>query len=126
MDYVQIFLIKKKHAYPIQPHIRLSSPSSRYVSDHGFNGYKAVCQHKLLAGPAPSTTTPNGPTTTPSSPPSAPRVYPPCLLEWKSAVRHSGLMALAAHLPGTRTPLPVHVHSWMSGEDFAHEALKAK
>ena len=87
------------------------------MSDHGYNGYKTVCQHKLLAGAAA--------VCAPSPAPPPRRVYPPCLLEWKAAVRHSGLMALTVHLPGSDT-VTGHMHSWMNGEECAQQMLKVK
>jgi myosin-15 len=43
---------------------------NRYVSDHGYNGYKAVCQRKLLQSSRIEW--------------QLARNYPPCLLEWRS------------------------------------------
>jgi len=51
---------------------------SRYVSDHGFKGFKSLAQHKLLDGLS-----------------TAQRMYPPCLLEWR-ANQTLGAMALLA------------------------------
>jgi len=43
---------------------------NRYVSDHGYNGYKAVCQRKLLRSSRIEW--------------QLARNYPPCLLEWRA------------------------------------------
>jgi hypothetical protein len=43
---------------------------NRYVSDHGYNGYKAVCQRKLLQSSRIEW--------------QLARNYPPCLLEWRA------------------------------------------
>jgi len=45
----------------------------RYVSDHGFNGYKSYCQQKLLQGPDWAAV--------------IPRKYPPSLLEWNASAK---------------------------------------
>jgi len=43
---------------------------NRFVSDHGYNGYKAVCQRKLLQSSRIEW--------------QLARNYPPCLLEWRA------------------------------------------
>ncbi|KAJ8897656.1 hypothetical protein PR048_003005 [Dryococelus australis] len=43
---------------------------ARYVSDHGYDGYKALCQRKLLQSARVES--------------NLARNYPPCLLEWRS------------------------------------------
>jgi hypothetical protein len=43
---------------------------NRYVSDFGYNGYKAVCQRKLLQSSRIEW--------------QLARNYPPCLLEWRA------------------------------------------
>ena len=58
----------------------------RYVSDHAYNGFKAVCQHKLL-----SCMGIEGPLC---------RFYPPTSLEWK-ATKKRAAMAMEAKLPNS-------------------------
>lgn len=54
----------------------------RYVSDFAYNGYKPVCQHKLILAIQKSQ---QGSETA--------RTFPPCLLEW-TASRERANMAL--------------------------------
>lgn len=56
----------------------------RFVSDFGHDGYKEFCQHKLLQCFNIRS--------------SLCRTYPPCLLEWKAALRRAN-MALTAKFP---------------------------
>lgn len=64
--------------------IVLISPHTRYVSDFGYNGYKACCQHKALQSEGID--------------PRHHRIYPPCALEWKAARKRAN-MALEARMP---------------------------
>ena len=61
----------------------------RYVSDHGYNGYKAVCQQKLMQACS-------------MNPPLA-RVHPPTVMEWKCN-RKCVNMALEARYPDGKCP----------------------
>lgn len=67
----------------------------RYVSDHGYDGYKSVCQRKLLSGH----------TCTPPARSSA-----PCLLEWR-ANRKRFNTALEFTMPDSET-MTAGVESW--------------
>lgn len=67
----------------------------RYVSDHGYDGYKGVCQRKLLSGH----------TCTPPARSSA-----PCLLEWR-ANRKRFNTALEFAMPDAET-MTASVESW--------------
>ena len=49
----------------------------RYVSDVGIDGYKWFCQHKALQCARVD--------------PHLSRIYPPCLLEWKAALRKANM-----------------------------------
>lgn len=68
---------------------------NRYVSDHGYDGYKGVCQRKLLSGH----------TCTPPARSSA-----PCLLEWR-ANRKRFNTALEFAMPDGET-MTAGVESW--------------
>lgn len=81
----------------------------RFVSDHAFNGYRTLCQHKLLRSHA-------------ADYPTA-RYYPPTLLEWNSA-RQQTNMALPVRLPSGNV-VECHLDSWANGEELARLALCA-
>ncbi|XP_068102481.1 unconventional myosin-XV [Hyperolius riggenbachi] len=83
----------------------------KYVSDFAYNGYKPVCQHKLILAIQKSQ---QGSETA--------RTFPPCLLEWTASRERAG-MALDIHcLDGTKTLCPIH--SWSDGEEAAGDVLR--
>ncbi|XP_066511963.1 unconventional myosin-XV [Hoplias malabaricus] len=83
----------------------------KFVSDYALNGFKALCQHKLLQAMQKSHL---GPETS--------RTYPPSLLEW-TANRKKAHMVLQVHcFDGVSFLCPVH--SWTSGEDLAGDILQ--
>lgn len=81
----------------------------RYASDHSANGFKLVCQHKLLRSHSYEF-------------PSA-RYYPPTLLEWVAS-RKKAKLSLPVFLPKGNF-VNCHVDSWTSGEDCAKLAMCA-
>ncbi|XP_046693235.1 unconventional myosin-XV [Silurus meridionalis] len=82
----------------------------KFVSDYAPDGFKAVCQHKLLHAMQKC-----------QSGYEAARTYPLSLLEW-TVIRKKAHMALQVHcLDGTSLLCPVH--SWTSGEDLARVVL---
>ncbi|GAB1609364.1 hypothetical protein Ahia01_001221900 [Argonauta hians] len=91
----------------ILPSNSLSKYLLKYVSDFGPNGYSDLCQHKLLQSAHMR--------------PSLCRTYPPCLLEWKAALRKAN-MALSATFPDEDIQVG-HVDSWTTGEKFASHLL---
>ncbi|KAJ8413507.1 hypothetical protein AAFF_G00080140 [Aldrovandia affinis] len=83
----------------------------KYVSDYAINGYKAVCQHRLIQAMQKSK---HGPETA--------RTYPLSLLEW-TANRKRANMVLQVHcFDGASFLCPVH--SWTSGEDLSGDILQ--
>ncbi|XP_063171131.1 unconventional myosin-XV [Candoia aspera] len=83
----------------------------KFVSDYAFDGYKPVCQHKLMQAMAMG-----------QDGAEATRAYPPTLLEW-TASRDRVNMALDVYcFNGDHFSCPVH--SWTTGEGLAASVLK--
>ncbi|XP_035390988.1 unconventional myosin-XV [Electrophorus electricus] len=83
----------------------------KFVSDYALNGFKALCQLKLLQAAQKA---PLGP--------EAARTYPLTLLEW-TAIRKRARMVLQVHCSdGVSFLCPVH--SWTTGEDLACDILQ--
>ncbi|XP_052401798.1 unconventional myosin-XV [Carassius gibelio] len=83
----------------------------KFVSDYALNGFKAVCQHKLLQAMQKSYLVPE-----------ASRTYPLSLLEW-TATRKKAHMVLQVHcFDGVSFLCPVH--SWTNGEGLAGDVLQ--
>ncbi|XP_054281634.1 unconventional myosin-XV-like isoform X2 [Macrosteles quadrilineatus] len=79
----------------------------KYVSDHAYNGYKALCQHKLLQSHG-----------------QWPRSLPPSLIEWR-ANRKRVNMALQLQFPDGETTT-ASVDSWTRCEDLCSTVLQAR
>uniref|UniRef100_W5MCF5 Myosin XVA n=1 Tax=Lepisosteus oculatus TaxID=7918 RepID=W5MCF5_LEPOC len=93
------------------PSSKLEKYLLKYVSDYAYNGYKAVCQHRLIQAMQKSQ---YGPETA--------RTYPLSLLEW-TANRKRASMVLQVHcLDGESFLCPVH--SWTTGEELAGDVLR--
>ncbi|XP_029433068.1 unconventional myosin-XV [Rhinatrema bivittatum] len=93
------------------PSLNMDKCLLKYVSDYAYDGYKAVCQHKLMQAMQKAQ---HGPETA--------RTYPPSLLEW-TANRERANMALDVHcFDGLQLPCPIH--SWMVGEEVARDVLR--
>ncbi|KAJ8363986.1 hypothetical protein SKAU_G00128170 [Synaphobranchus kaupii] len=83
----------------------------KFVSDYAYNGYKAVCQHRLIQAMQKSK---YGPETA--------RTYPLSLLEW-TANRKRANMVLQVHcFDGASFLCPVH--SWTNGEGLSGDILQ--
>ncbi|XP_072514080.1 unconventional myosin-XV [Salminus brasiliensis] len=83
----------------------------KFVSDYALNGFKALCQHKLLQAMQKSHLGPE-----------AARAYPLSLLEW-TANRKKAHMVLQVHcFDGVSFLCPLH--SWTNGEDLAGDVLQ--
>ncbi|KAJ7427469.1 myosin XVB isoform X3 [Willisornis vidua] len=111
------------------PSPALEKPLLKFVSDHGMEGYNAVCQHKILTA-APYTETDCA----------SSRAFPPTQLEW-TANQRRGKMVLDVHtfnvllqpwlwvLTVFSVPeekFSAEVESWMTGEQFAGWILSAR
>ncbi|TRY59058.1 hypothetical protein DNTS_008381 [Danionella cerebrum] len=93
------------------PSVKMEKYLLKFVSDHAYNGFKAVGQHKLIQAMQKSLF---GPETA--------RTYPLSLLEW-TANRKKANMVLQVHcFDGTSFLCPVH--SWKSGEELAGDILQ--
>ncbi|XP_076846163.1 unconventional myosin-XV [Brachyhypopomus gauderio] len=93
------------------PSEKLEKYLLKFVSDYAPDGFKAVCQHKLLQAGQKAALVPG-----------AARTYPLTLLEW-TANRKRARMVLHVHCSdGVSFLCPVH--SWTSGEDLACDVLQ--
>ena len=82
----------------------------KYASDHGHDGYKSVCQQKLLKFAFLDSTTS--------------RSYPPSMLEWRSNKKKTA-MALGTECVDGKSH-PCGVESFTTAEDFAAAILDGR
>ncbi|XP_063236075.1 unconventional myosin-XV [Bacillus rossius redtenbacheri] len=82
----------------------------KYVSDHGYDGYKALCQRKLLQSARVESNLARG--------------FPPCLLEWRSNRKRVN-MALGSECPDGETRTAA-VDSWTTCEDLAAQVVRER
>ncbi|XP_041432611.1 unconventional myosin-XV [Xenopus laevis] len=93
------------------PSTNLDKYLLKYVSDYAYNGYKPVCQHKLIQAIQKSQ---QGSETA--------RNFPPSLLEW-TASRERANMAMDVHcFDSVKISCPIH--SWTDGEEIAGDVLR--
>ncbi|CAM5156263.1 unnamed protein product [Eretmochelys imbricata] len=95
------------------PSPALEKPLLKFVSDHGLEGYNAVCQRKILMAMQQTDTDPE-----------VSRAHPPTLLEW-TANQRRGKMVLDVFTYNEEM-FSAEVESWTTGEQYAGWILSSR
>ena len=91
----------------------------KYVSDHAVNGYKSVCQNKLLrAGQLAERLHHHHHATSPA------RQFPPTVLEWRANKKRVNMALEVTCYDGETSPVPVE--SLTTAEAFAARVLRSR
>ncbi|RXM32519.1 Unconventional myosin-XV [Acipenser ruthenus] len=93
------------------PSPKLEKCLLKYVSDHAYDGYKSVCQHRLMQAMQKSQYSPG-----------AARTYPLTLLEWTANRKRASMVLQVYCFDGENFLGPVH--SWTTGEELAGDILR--
>ncbi|XP_077019523.1 unconventional myosin-XV [Tamandua tetradactyla] len=94
------------------PSPRLSKYLLKFVSDHGRNGFQAVCQHRLMQAMGRAQ----------QQGPGAARSFPPTQLEWRATYEKAAMALDVSCFNGDQLSCPVH--SWSTGEEVAGDILR--
>ncbi|XP_069916157.1 unconventional myosin-XV [Oryctolagus cuniculus] len=94
------------------PSSRLDKSLLKFVSDHGRNGFQAVCQHRLMQAMGRAQQQGSG----------AARTFPPTLLEWTVTQEKASMALDVSCFNGDQFSCPVH--SWSTGEEVAGDILR--
>ncbi|XP_074871117.1 myosin XVB [Carettochelys insculpta] len=95
------------------PSPELEKPLLKFVSDHGLEGYNAVCQRKILTAMRQTETNPE-----------LSRAHPPTLLEW-TANQRRGKMVLDV-FTYKEERFSAEVESWTTAEQYAGWILSSR
>ncbi|XP_067403880.1 myosin XVB [Emydura macquarii macquarii] len=95
------------------PSPALEKPLLRFVSDHGLEGYNAVCQRKILTAMQQT-----------EMDPEVSRAHPPTLLEW-TANQRRGKMVLDVFTYNEER-FSAEVESWTTGEQYTGWILSSR
>ncbi|XP_043567559.1 unconventional myosin-XV [Chiloscyllium plagiosum] len=92
------------------PSSRMDKYLLKFVSDHAYDGFKSVCQHKLMQAMQKARYGADGA-----------RSYPPSLLEWAGNKRKGNIALNVSCFDGVRFLCPVN--SWTTGEELGQDIL---
>ncbi|XP_058139334.1 LOW QUALITY PROTEIN: unconventional myosin-XV [Dasypus novemcinctus] len=94
------------------PSPRLSKYLLKFVSDHGRDGFQAVCQHRLMQALGRAQ----------QQGPGAARCFPPTQLEWRATQEKAAMALDVSCFNGDQLSCPVHC--WSTGEEVAGDVLR--